>query len=234
MPGRSQRGRAGGRGLPGKLYSTHALTLLCTLILLESSRPLARVHPATATSNRPHRAARFLSSSRNQLRFAHPATEGVEIQRQCRLRPIRSSKDLSPEAFERVIRCLKVLRILSDPKSPTLRYRNRRKRPALRFRLIVASSTSSPQCRRLKCTTGSLPSSLVPDWNGVATQSAAPTASRGAVCSRIGPTPGSLSRFRQRVNSSSARPGGSNSEVSASNLTRSSSSVMRNSGSPLA
>ena len=36
-----------------------------------------------------------------------------------------------------MIRSLKVFRILSDPKSPTLRYRNRRKRLALRFRLIA-------------------------------------------------------------------------------------------------
>jgi hypothetical protein len=36
-----------------------------------------------------------------------------------------------------VTRSLKVFRILSDPKSPTLRYRNRRKRLALRFRLIA-------------------------------------------------------------------------------------------------
>lgn len=39
--------------------------------------------------------------------------------------------------IEHVIRSLKVFRILSDPKSPNLRYRNRRKRLALRFSLIA-------------------------------------------------------------------------------------------------
>ena len=87
-----------------KLYSTHALTLLHTLILLEfSDRLLEHTRPQLRSTSTPRRSA---SLEQQETATLHPPGYGTPMWAMS----YQKLKDLSPEASERVIRFLKVFR----------------------------------------------------------------------------------------------------------------------------